>query len=92
MLFRSLRTLSEDGDPIEGQEVLTNESRSSEEVYLGLRVADGVEINEATTLRVQPWLQSGWAALDGSRLRLTPQGWLRLDTLAADLTLVASYC
>ncbi|HEX6965901.1 MAG TPA: radical SAM family heme chaperone HemW [Gemmatimonadaceae bacterium] len=86
-----VRSLAEGRDPLEGEEVLTDESRQAEEIYLGLRVADGLEVDEGMALRVQPWIASGWAALYGSRLRLTPAGWLRLDALAADLTLVASH-
>jgi hypothetical protein len=38
-----------------------------------------------------PWIDAGWATIDGDRrIRLTPLGWLRLDALAADLTLVRS--
>jgi len=29
------------------------------------------------------WLTSGWASLSDGRVRLSPEGWLRLDALAA---------
>ncbi|HET7565145.1 MAG TPA: radical SAM family heme chaperone HemW [Gemmatimonadaceae bacterium] len=87
-----VRAVHEGRDPLEADEVLGDESRRAEEVYLGLRVAEGVDIDEAMALRVQPWVDAGWAELDASRLRLTPAGWLRLDALAADLTLIASRC
>jgi len=87
-----VRSLGEGRDPVEGDEVLTRDGRCSEEVYLGLRVAEGLDVDATMALRVQPWIDAGWAVRDGGRLRLTPEGWLRLDALAADLTLVASHC
>lgn len=86
-----VRALAGGRDPLDGEEVLTDESRRAEEVYLGLRVAEGLDVDQAVALRVQPWIEAGWAKLEGSRLRLTPAGWLRLDALATDLTLVASH-
>jgi hypothetical protein len=41
--------------------------------------------------RVRAWIDAGWARFTSDdRVVLTPQGWLRLDALAADLTLVRS--
>ena len=59
-------------------------------MYLGLRTTDGLELAPAEVARTESWRRAGWAALEGNRLRLTPQGWLRLDALAADLTVVGS--
>jgi len=39
---------------------------------------------------ISPWLAEGWATRTPSHLVLTAQGWLRLDTLAADLTYARS--
>jgi hypothetical protein len=41
-------------------------------------------------LHVGRWIEAGWARLNGARLILSPAGWLRLDSLAADLTLLRS--
>jgi oxygen-independent coproporphyrinogen-3 oxidase len=61
-------------------------------VYLGLRTLGGLRLSGLEIARVQPWLDAGWAVLDHSgRLVLTALGWLRLDSLAADLTLVRSH-
>jgi oxygen-independent coproporphyrinogen-3 oxidase len=79
-------------DPLEGEEALGDEERRAEEVYLGLRTQTGLDIDAALALRVQPWIDAGWAVREGTRLRLTPLGWLRLDTLSADLTLIPSRC
>jgi oxygen-independent coproporphyrinogen-3 oxidase len=73
-------------DPIEGVENLSDSNRRAEEVYLGLRTRDGLVLDESELEIVRPWIDSGWAELDGSRLRLTPTGWMRLDALAAGLT------
>lgn len=66
-----------------------NESAAAERVYLGLRTTGGLTLSEAESLRVQPWVQpwveAGWARLDGRRLVLTPRGWLRLDSLVMQL-------
>ena len=70
---------------IAGEEFLTAENRDAEEVYLGLRTRRGLEINETELEVVGRWVEAGWAELENSRLRLTPTGWLRLDSLAADL-------
>jgi hypothetical protein len=31
------------------------------------------------------WRSAGWAEVQSNRIVLTPTGWLRLDSLAADL-------
>jgi oxygen-independent coproporphyrinogen-3 oxidase len=73
-------------DPIEGQEVLSHENREAERVYLGLRASSGLVVSEAERLIAARWVAAGWASLDDGRLWLTPEGWLRLDALAAALT------
>ncbi|HUF65042.1 MAG TPA: radical SAM family heme chaperone HemW [Gemmatimonadaceae bacterium] len=75
-----------------GSEVLTPEQHELERAYLGLRTTRGCELEEVEPFGVEPWLASGWAALAGSRLRLLPAGWLRLDALAAALTVHRSPC
>jgi len=44
--------------------------------------------------RIRAWESAGWAVIDESpgaiRVRLTPTGWLRLDSLAADLAVQRS--
>lgn len=84
-----LRRLGEGQDPVEGSELVRGDdaasSSAAERIYLGLRTADGLTIRENERKTVTSWVDHGWAILDGSRLRLTPQGWLRLDALAAAL-------
>jgi len=77
-------------DPLSGCEELTSEQAKAEEVYLNLRTAAGLSLSPAEREHVQPWIESGWAVVDGTKLRLTGDGWLRLDALANDLTLFRS--
>jgi len=78
-------------DPIQGHESLTAENRAAESVYLGLRTSGGVVLQQSETAHVAPWIDQGWAVVDeANSLSLTPSGWLRLDALAADLTVFRS--
>jgi oxygen-independent coproporphyrinogen-3 oxidase len=70
---------------IAGEETLTQENREAEEVYLGLRTRNGLQIDDGELETVARWIEAGWGELDAGHLRLTPLGWLRLDGLAADL-------
>jgi coproporphyrinogen III oxidase-like Fe-S oxidoreductase len=81
-----VRVVGGGGDPVDGSEVLTDENREAEAVYLGLRTDAGLTLRDGESELVAPWVEAGWARLDGERLRLTATGWLRLDALAATLT------
>ncbi|WKW12436.1 radical SAM family heme chaperone HemW [Pseudogemmatithrix spongiicola] len=70
-------------DPVEGREVVAEQSSAAERWYLGLRTRDGLELRPDEVAKVAPWVAAGWATLVGSRVRLTPTGWLRLDALVA---------
>ncbi|HEX5181458.1 MAG TPA: radical SAM family heme chaperone HemW [Gemmatimonadaceae bacterium] len=89
------RLIAAGGDPVEDHEVLTADNRNTERIYLGLRTNHGVEIAPpalaADDAMLDRWVAAGWAMREGSRLRLTPRGWLRLDTLATDLTALSSH-
>ena len=88
-----LHRLREGADPVEGAELLTTENRTAETVYLGLRTSDGLKlVGDAERARVVRWVEAGWASLVDDHLTLTAAGWLRLDALAADLTLIRSRC
>ena len=95
-------------DPMSGDEILGADQRLAEEVYLGLRTIDGLEIEPADAKAVAQWTAAGWAGIGSTppeapsalqslppeprsdRLILTPEGWLRLDSLAAALSAVRS--
>jgi oxygen-independent coproporphyrinogen III oxidase len=85
-----LGRLAERCDPIAGSETLSSENRVAEQVYLGLRTSGGVAIAPGELDHIRPWIDAGWAFVDGDTLRLSPTGWLRLDALAASLTMFRS--
>lgn len=69
---------------VAGRERLDPTALRLEALYLGLRTADGVELDlVAADVRAR-WLAAGWAIADANRLRLTPEGWLRLDALVSE--------
>jgi len=84
-----IRRLEKGERVIGGEETLTEENRAMERVYLGLRTRRGLDITEGEMGRVEGWRAAGWALIDdplqNPRVWLTPMGWLRLDSLAADL-------
>lgn len=69
--------------PTETVEHLDPDAVALEDLYLGLRVREGVDLDTLPPSIVSSWITEGWAVRDGARLRLTPEGWLRLDALAA---------
>jgi len=77
-------------DPIGGAEEMTPSGIGIEVAYLGLRTSDGMLLTESNRAAFARWQDAGWAITDGSRGRLTPEGWLRLDALVNDLTVVRS--
>ena len=74
---------------VSGAESLTDENRTFEQVYLGLRTRRGLVIAEDEVGRVRAWEAAGWAVTDEHdeprQVQLTSLGWLRLDRLAGDL-------
>jgi oxygen-independent coproporphyrinogen-3 oxidase len=72
-------------DPVADFERLTPENRAAERLYLELRTAGGTVLDTAAARTVRPWVAAGWAKLDGARLSLTAEGWLRLDELVVML-------
>lgn len=83
---RWMKRVREGRDPVAGTEVLTEEQVMLEETYLGLRTSFGVQTGESDRPWVEHWCTRGWAVMDGHQLRLTAEGWLRLDALTAALT------
>ena len=79
-------------DPLAGSEVLTAEQRFLEDLYLGLRSASGLAVDQVPPEIVEKWCEQGWARAERSRVHLTPQGWLRLDALVSALTAHSNHC
>jgi len=75
--------------PLQSEEVLTDEQRELERLYLALRTDQGLAptppdgpLPPATA----QWVERGWAEVRERRLVCSPEGWLRLDALVRDLT------
>ena len=73
-------------DPAAGHEGLDDAAIAMEELYLGLRTREGLPAERIQGDTRSRWVADGWAVLEDGRLRLTPEGWLRLDVLAAHLS------
>jgi hypothetical protein len=58
-----------------------------EELYLGLRTTSGVSAELIPRETRERWASEGWAAVLPDRVRLTAEGWLRLDALVGSLPL-----
>jgi oxygen-independent coproporphyrinogen-3 oxidase len=91
---RWVRMLGAGQSPVSGHEILGRSQRELEQLYLGLRTVDGVELSDESPprlrARVDSWVASGWAELRAGasarpRVGLTPLGWLRLDALVASV-------
>jgi len=68
------------------EEVLDREQIALEDLYLGLRTSEGLAVEQVPGDALQRWTEAGWARVAGSRVALTPEGWLRLDALVASLS------
>lgn len=72
----------EAGEPIvAGTELLSAEARSLERRYLRLRTRQGLPIAELAPGTPDRWCREGWATMEDGQVRLTVEGWLRLDAL-----------
>ncbi len=71
---------------VEETETLTDANRRAESVYLGLRTRRGYRASSQDLATANRWLEPGWAEIENDVVRLTAEGWLRLDSLAAGLT------
>ena len=83
------RALDANRDPTGGRERLSEESRRTEWLYLGLRTSAGIPRDRwcpPATAVERAWFAAGWVRDAGQAIRLTPEGWLRLDEIVAVLT------
>ena len=85
-----VRVLADGRVPVAGGELLTEANREAEAVYLGLRTQAGLALRDDEVEQATRWIAAGWGTVEAGRLRLTPSGWLRLDSLAAALALSRS--
>lgn len=90
------RAIEAGGDIVAGRELLDLAARRLEAIYLGLRTIDGVPADRLPATLIDRWIAEGWAELAAPwpgppvalpsacpPVRLTPEGWLRLDALVA---------
>jgi oxygen-independent coproporphyrinogen-3 oxidase len=77
------RAAGSGASPVAGSEHLDTEAVELEELYLGLRTREGVAAERLPPGTAAIWLSSGWASTSNGRIRLSAEGWLRLDALAA---------
>lgn len=80
------RAIKAGESPVESEEVLTDEQRKIEGIYLGLRTRQGLPGAVVPSDRRKAWVSAGWAEESGGNVRLTVDGWLLLDLLVSDLT------
>ncbi|PYO99622.1 MAG: coproporphyrinogen III oxidase [Gemmatimonadetes bacterium] len=88
--WESYRRAVAAGQPtVEAEEILTEEQRELEQLYLALRTTAGLPVT-ALYRPLPPctaqWVSRGWAEIRDQRLVCSPEGWLRLDALVRDLT------
>jgi len=80
------RAVAEGRSAVDSEETLTDEQRELERVYLALRTSEGLALT--VPYRPLPSLTvQGWVVVRDGRLKCTPEGWLRLDSLVSDLTM-----
>jgi oxygen-independent coproporphyrinogen-3 oxidase len=83
------RAIAEDRSAVESEETLTEEQRETERIYLGLRTVEGL----ATTPLCRPLppiaalVKAGWLSEHAGRLKCTPEGWLRLDSIVSEFAM-----
>jgi putative oxygen-independent coproporphyrinogen III oxidase len=77
------RAIAEGRAVVAGVEELSPEAVELEEIYLGLRTVEGLPADRLPLESVAAWTEAGWAVATPGRIRLTAEGWLRLDALAA---------
>lgn len=75
------RLIDAGGTTREAVETLDDTQLRIENLYLGLRTLDGVSSSLVSAPARRAWVTNGWATDSDERLRLTPEGWLRLDAL-----------
>src|SRR5437867_4551499 len=75
------RAIAEGRSPVESEERLTEDQKELEAIYLGLRTVEGLPLSALRRLP-PPFAAQGWIEVSADRVKCTPEGWLRLDSLA----------
>jgi len=81
------RAIAEGRSAIESEETLTEEQRELEAMYLGLRTVEGFALAALRRPSPPPHLAAqGWVVEHAGRLKCTPEGWLRLDSIVNEIS------
>jgi len=83
------RTIVAGRSAVAAEEVLTDEQRELERLYLSLRTDAGLPLTDLyrpLPTFIDQWVERGWVEIRDERLVCRPEGWLRLDALVRDLT------
>src|SRR5437879_8593162 len=80
--------IAEGRSAIQSEERLTEEQKELEAMYLGLSTVEGFAFTALRRPSPPPHLAAqGWVIVRDGRLKCTPEGWLRLDSLVSELTM-----
>jgi putative oxygen-independent coproporphyrinogen III oxidase len=79
------RAVAEGRSAVESEERLTEEQWALEQAYLGLRTIEGLPVTAFARLR-PPLTAQGWLEVVDGRVRCTPEGWLRLDSIVNEIS------
>jgi oxygen-independent coproporphyrinogen-3 oxidase len=79
------RVVAAGKSPLEGRELLDDAAVALEDLYLSLRTSEGADLDRVPPAVRLEWEQAGWASATEDRIRLSPEGWLRLDGLVASI-------
>jgi len=78
--------------PVEDEERVDEETAGLEGAWLGLRTDLGHPVSGAAERRLASlWEAQGWARVADGVVRLTAEGWLRLDRLAVEMASAAEH-
>ena len=77
------RAIAEGRSAVESEETLTDVQRELEAIYLGLRTVEGIPV-AALCRPLPPFAARGWIHEEAGRVKCTPEGWLRLDSIVND--------
>jgi putative oxygen-independent coproporphyrinogen III oxidase len=87
---RWLERTEQDGHALEHCIAIAEDERAQEQVLTGLRLREGIALGadvraQLNRDKVSFYAEQGLLVLDENRLRATPQGWLVLNALLADI-------
>ena len=83
-----LEKVNSGASPVAERENLAPDQLDAERIYLGLRTSGGLKPTEREQEAASRWVDQGWASFDDESVKLTAEGWLRLDSLASQLTVL----